>query len=50
MLGHSGESGDSSPVFSFVLDTKETSTKEQRGSPRGTDFEMANGRFAQKTC
>ena len=34
-------------MFSFVLDTKETSTKERGGSPNGTDFEMANGRFAQ---
>ena len=25
-----------------------TSTKERRGSPKGTDFEMANGRFAQQ--
>ena len=35
-------------MFSFVLDTKETNTKERRGSPKGTDFEMANGRFAQQ--
>ena len=35
-------------MFSFILDTKETSTKERRGSPKGTDFEMANGRFAQQ--
>ena len=35
-------------MFSFVLDTKETSTKERRGSPKGTDFVMANGRFAQQ--
>ena len=47
-LDHGKQNGDSSPVFSFVLDTKETSTKEQRGSPKGTDFEMANGRLAQQ--
>ena len=35
-------------MFSFELDTKETSTEERRGSPKGTDFEMANGRFGQQ--
>ena len=49
-LDHGKRSDDSSPVFSFVLDTKETSTKEERSSTKGTDFEQTNGRFAQKTC
>ena len=35
-------------MFSFVLDTKEMSTKERRGSPKATDFVMANGRFVQQ--
>ena len=35
-------------MFSLVLDTKESSTKERRGSPKGTDFEMENDRLAQQ--